>query len=66
MNAVLFYFFGTFPLGNYLRSNQNLSSGYQTLENATRNSISTIGQGYSNIVQGLRTRGANGDEESSR
>lgn len=50
MNAVLFYFFGTFPLGNLLQRNIPRDS-YATLENATRQSINTIGnatrQGYS-------------------
>jgi hypothetical protein len=43
MNAVLFYFFGTFPLGSYIRSSPNLAQGYSSLESATRQSFSSIG-----------------------
>ena len=42
MNAVLFYFFGAFPLGDYMRSSVEGTS----LGNATRT-------GYTRLVNGI-------------
>jgi hypothetical protein len=62
MNAVLFYFFGTFPLGSYLQSSQvgqATRSGYSTLENAARSAGQSLNrESIERVVSSVSTERA--------